>query len=84
MRTTFDCKQTLCSSLYLLPLQIWIIMMQMCKFIQPNTQKFIVFALKANTSKLHAKVLFWSPGKKGKTPVQLTVFAIFLPKFEVH
>ena len=64
MRTTFDCKQTLRSSLYLLPLQIWIIMMQMCKFIQPNTyKKFIVFALKGNTSKLHAKVLFWSPGE---------------------
>ena len=37
MHITFDCQQMLGSSLYLLPLQIWIIMMQMCKFmIQPN------------------------------------------------
>ena len=37
MHITFDCQQMLCSSLYLLPLQIWIIMMQMGKFmIQPN------------------------------------------------
>ena len=55
MHITSDCKQTLCSSLYLLPLQIWIIMMQMCKF--------IVINLKANSSKLHAKVLFWFPGE---------------------
>ena len=37
MHITFDCQQMLCTSLYLLPLQIWMIMMQMCKFmIQPN------------------------------------------------
>ena len=64
MHITFDCQQMLCSSLYLLPLQIWIIMIQMFKFmIQPNVQKFLVFALKANTSKPHAKVFFWYPGK---------------------
>ena len=28
-----------------------------------RVQKFIVFALKANTSKPHAKVFFWYPGK---------------------
>ena len=33
MHITFDCKQMLCSPLYLLRLQIWIIMMQMYKFI---------------------------------------------------
>ena len=32
MHITFDCQQMLCNSLYLLPLQIWIMMMQMCKF----------------------------------------------------
>ena len=64
MHITFDCKKMLCSSLYLLPLQIWIILMQMCKFmIQPNIQKFIVFALKGNMSKLQAEVLFWYPGE---------------------
>ena len=31
MHITFECQQMLCSSLNLLPLQIWIIMMQMCK-----------------------------------------------------
>ena len=37
MHITFDCQQILCSSLYLLPLQIWINMIQMFKFmIQPN------------------------------------------------
>ena len=60
MHITFDCQQVLCSSLDLLPLQIWIIMMQMCKFmIEPN----VLNALKANTSKPQAKVFFWYPGK---------------------
>ena len=66
MYITFYWKQILSITLYLLPLQIWLIMMQMYKFmIQPNTLKFIVllFALKANTSKLHAKNLFWYPGE---------------------
>ena len=64
MHITFDCKQMLCSSLYLLPLQIWIIMMQMCEFIiRPNIQKFIVFALNSNMSNLHVEVPFWYPGE---------------------
>ena len=69
MHITSDCKQTLCSSLYLLPMQIWIIMMQMCKF--------IVINLKANTSKLHAKVLFWFLEKQEQTPstVKTAIFS---------
>ena len=85
MHITFDCQQMICSSLYLLPLQIWIVMIQMFKFmIQPNVQKFLVFALKAIRVNHMQKCSFGILEKQEQTPLQISGFAIFLPAFEVQ
>ena len=69
MHITFDCQQMLCSSLYLLPLQIWIIMMQM--------YKFIVTALRQIRVNYMQKCSFGFLEKQEQTPLRSRVFAIF-------
>ena len=69
MHITFDCKQMLCSPLYLLRLQIWIIMMQM--------YKFIVIALGQIQVNYMQKCSFGFLEKQEQTPLRSRVFAIF-------
>ena len=45
MHITFDCKQMLCSSQYLLSLQIWIIMMQMFRVRVSQISRNLLFLL---------------------------------------
>ena len=69
MHITSDCKQMLCGSMYLLPLQIWIIMMQM--------YKFIVIALRQIRVNYMQKCSFGFLEKQEQTPLRSRVFAIF-------
>ena len=69
MHITSDCKQMLCGSMYLLPLQIWIIMMQM--------YKFIVTALRQIRVNYMQKCSFGFLEKQEQTPLRSRVFAIF-------
>ena len=69
MHITSDCKQMLCGSMYLLPLQIWIIMMQM--------YKCSVIALRQIQVNYMQKCSFGFLEKQEQTPLRSRVFAIF-------
>ena len=85
MHITFDSQQMLCRSLYLLPLQIWIIMNKCSNLWYSQMCKNLLFLLLRQIRVNHMqKCSFGILEKQEQTPVQIRGFAIFLPAFEVQ